>query len=443
MGRSLKNKRLANRKKIIKKKSDIKFDLLKRSVKRKLKKHLLDIGLQQVANGTIEAPENTKVNIRLLHKKHREDKFHLEKEFVNQNFDKLKKYFASGNEVVPEKIRPRLQLIESHSEESDLFRLASLTWSVPVSLGYGRRLRFLVWDDYNNKLMGIIALGDPVFNLGVRDDLIGWNSKQRMSKLVNMLDAYVLGAVPPYNLLLGGKLVSCLIKSKEVHKCFSKKYGSSKGIISNKRKHASLVAFTTSSSMGRSAVYNRLKLADNSFFSPIGYTKGWGHFHVPENLFEEMRALLVLKKHGYANDHEYGGGPNWRMRVIKSSLALIGLNPNVLKHGISREVFLCKVADNAIEYLSGRASKPKFKRLLSVKKITELALERWVVPRSIRRPEYKFWKSEDIIKLIDPSINPNFFNEFLTEYSQTNQPAIMMEKNKQKVRETFQDQSLR
>jgi Druantia protein DruA len=39
-----------------------------------------------------------------------------------------------------------------------------------VSRGYGRRMRFLIWDQSNEKLIGLIVLGDPVFNLRVRDE---------------------------------------------------------------------------------------------------------------------------------------------------------------------------------------------------------------------------------------------------------------------------------
>ena len=92
-----------------------------------------------------------------------------------------------------------LQPISSDTWEGDLFRLASLTWSVPVSNGFGRRLRFLVWDNHNGKLIGIIAIGDPVFNLSVRDNLIEWDVKARGERLVNIMDAYVLGALPPYS----------------------------------------------------------------------------------------------------------------------------------------------------------------------------------------------------------------------------------------------------
>src|ERR671933_745688 len=74
--------------------------------------------------------------------------------------------FASGAEVVPERITPRLVEVLPDSEDELLFRYASLHWSIPVSSGYGRRLRFLVVDESNDKLMGIIGLGDPVFAIG-------------------------------------------------------------------------------------------------------------------------------------------------------------------------------------------------------------------------------------------------------------------------------------
>jgi Domain of unknown function (DUF4338) len=106
---------------------------------------------------------------------------------------------------------------------------------------------------------------------------------------VNVLDAYVLGAVPPYNMLLGGKAVACLVRSCEVFDDFKRFYGNTVGIISGKRKRAELLAVTTTSSMGRSSVYNRLQLAGVQYMTSIGYTVGWGHFHIPDHLFEQIR----------------------------------------------------------------------------------------------------------------------------------------------------------
>src|SRR2546427_45165 len=102
---------------------------------------------------------------------------------------------ALGAEVVPEKIRPRLVEVQPDSDDELLFRYASLHWSIPVSSGYGRRLRFLVIDEQNGKLVGLFGLADPVFSLGARDKWIGWDIDTRKANLHHVMDAYVLGAV--------------------------------------------------------------------------------------------------------------------------------------------------------------------------------------------------------------------------------------------------------
>jgi hypothetical protein len=47
--------------------------------------------------------------------------------------------------------------------------------------------------------MGLIGLADPVFALGVRDAWTGWERDTRRERLANVMDAFVLGAVPLYN----------------------------------------------------------------------------------------------------------------------------------------------------------------------------------------------------------------------------------------------------
>ena len=129
--------------------------------------------------------------------------------------------------------------------------------------------------------MGLIAIGDPVFNLSARDKLIGWDSHDRAERLVSVMDAYVLGALPPYNMLLGGKLIASLVRTRDVYDDFVAAYGSTTGIISGKEKKARLLVVTTSSALGRSSVYNRLKLGEVSYFRPIGFTGGWDTFTSP------------------------------------------------------------------------------------------------------------------------------------------------------------------
>ena len=123
---------------------------------------------------------------------------------------------ASGTDVDPDKIRPVLIEVQPDSKEELLFRYATLHWSIPVSSGYGRRLRFIVVDEYNEKLIGVLGLGDPIFNLGKRDSWIGWSKDDRRERLHQIMDAFVLGAVPPYSYLLCGKLVAMLAASDQV-----------------------------------------------------------------------------------------------------------------------------------------------------------------------------------------------------------------------------------
>lgn len=282
-----------------------------------------------------------------------------------------------------------------------MFRLASLTWSVPVSNGFGRRLRYLVWDRSNEKLIGLFAIGDPVFNLSVRDRLIGWDAATRSKRLVNLMDAYVLGAVPPYNQLLAGKMVACLIRSREVQEEFRRVYGGTTGLISGVRKQARLLAVTTSSSMGRSSVYNRLTLGGVKYFRSIGYTRGWGHFHIPDDLFMELRRYLRSQGHPYADLHRYGDGPNWRLRTTRAALNALGIGGDILRHGVRREVFLSFLCENAAEILRTGTGEPDASSLLEVERIASHAMERWVVPRSRRDPRYQSWTRDTMRDLLE------------------------------------------
>ena len=163
------------------------------SLKRKIRRHLAKIGFTKQNDGTLSAPGDGKEAIRALHSSQRHDRLVQNREFLKTRAPKLIEHFACGGDVQPDKISPELEKIRAGTWQADLFRLASLTWSVPVSNGFGRRLRYLVWDNNNGKLIGLIAIGDPVFNLSVRDKLIGWNAQDRSARLVNVMDAYVLG----------------------------------------------------------------------------------------------------------------------------------------------------------------------------------------------------------------------------------------------------------
>jgi len=369
-------------------------------LKRNIRRHFKKLGFAKADDGTLILPGEGKEVVRGLHGGQREGKLAAGAAFLDRALSKLLPHFADGSEIDPSRIRLRLVRVVSATTEADLFRLATLTWSVPVSCGFGRRLRYLVWDDGHDRIAGIIALGDPVFNLSVRDTQIGWTVEERSHRLVNLLDAYVLGAVPPYNRLLGGKAVACLVRSRDIFDDFRSAYGKTVGIISGKAKGANLLVVTTTSSMGRSSIYNRLRLDGAHYFSSIGYTLGWGHFHITDRLFEEMREFLRLIGHPYADRHKFGEGPNWRLRTIRVALDELDINEAVLRHGIRREVFMCTLSDNALEILKKGKGKPDLSSLRTVEEISDLARTRWMVPRAIRRKDYLDWRRQGIVELI-------------------------------------------
>lgn len=369
-------------------------------LKKNIRTHFTRLGFSKGPDGMLVLADTGKETIRQLYRVQRDERISASRTLLTESLPLALPHFADGREIDPSRIRLSLRRIKADTFESDLFRIATLTWSVPVSNGYGRRLRYLVWDEGHDRLAGLFALGDPVFNLSVRDNLIGWTARDRSSRLVNMLDAYVLGAVPPYNMLLGGKAIACLIRSRDVYDDFTRTYGSTTGIISGEEKRARLLVVTTSSSMGRSSLYNRLKLDGVSYFDSIGYTVGWGHFHITDDLFVQLREYLRLAKHPYADCHRFGQGPNWRLRTIRAALGQLGINESVLKHGIQREVFFCSLAKNARRILATGKGRPDLSTLRTVEEISELARKRWIEPRALTRGEFASWKREDIPRLI-------------------------------------------
>ena len=363
--------------------------------------HLQTIGLN------VNRPDTplSKDQVRHIHRLHRQAARDRILKALGNKLDALKSEIADGVEIDPAAIQPYLVPVRAGTLESDLFRFATLQWSIPVSQGYGRRLRFLVRDRANGKLIGLFALGDPVFNLRARDNWIGWDQAGRRERLVNVMDAYVVGAVPPYSILLGGKLVTSLMASKEVSEVFDERYGDRKGTISGTQKNARLALITVTSALGKSSMHNRLKLfaneenrANNSpvvELRKIGATTGYGHFQISDELFSKLRELLRDAEHPYADGYKFGNGPNWRLRLLRAGLEFLELNADhTLKHGIQREVYVMPLACNAKEYLAGIESDAAFDHR-SVKEISNLAIKRWMAPRARRDPSYLKFQRKD------------------------------------------------
>jgi hypothetical protein len=295
---------------------------------------------------------------------------------------------ASGDSIDPSAVRPRLVVVESDSDDELLFRYTALHWSIPVSSGYGRRLRFLVLDDQNDKLIGIIGLGDPVFALGARDEWIGWSPAQRSLRLRNVMDAFVLGAVPPYRELLCGKLMAMLTTCDEVRDEFHSKYGGKTSLIQATEGDARLALITTTSALGRSSVYNRVRFQNRLLFQRVGFTRGSGEFHFANGLYGAMHEFAKENCEPTAKKQEWGTGFRNRREVIKKCLQKLDLPDQWLYHGVQREIFVVPLAANTRQFLTGERERLHWHHQ-SAGALAAAFLSRWLIPRAARDTRYR------------------------------------------------------
>lgn len=308
--------------------------------------------------------------------------------------NKLLSYIASGGEVDPRKIRPKLVQVRPDTIESKLFRYACLHWSIPISDGYGRRLRFLIFDDSNGKLIGLFGLGDPVYAVKARDEWVGWDSAAKAARLYHVMDAYVLGAVPPYSRLLAGKLVALATVCSEVRKAFVHRYKNRVSLISGKKREPHLVLITTTSALGRSSLYNRVKFKKRLVFESVGFTEGWGEFHFSDGVYEDISKFARERCVPTAKQRKWGRGFRNRRELVRKALIKLGISQEMLKHRIQREIFVAPLASNARAFLCGEDPRPRYQRL-SFLRATEFWIERWLLPRADRDNSFRDFDSQE------------------------------------------------
>jgi len=363
--------------------------------------HLHSLGFKvSTDNGELTFKGNgEKQSVRRLHDSARHLILRQQQAWVRSRWSRLHLYFADGQDVNPEAIRPTLVEVATPWQH-DLFRLARLTWSLPYSKGYGRRLRFLIMDEGNRNteghpyLIGILALQSPPLSFPPRDRLFQY-PPGRKTELVNQtMDIHTLGALPPYNHLLGGKLVALAAVSNELRDAYRRKYEGRRTEIERRILPAHLVALTTTSAFGRSSLYNRLKYNSEPIAISIGYTEGYGTFHL-EPLYPLLREYLEAQ--GISTRGGYNVGPRIKWQTCVRALERLGLSKMLLKHTVRREAFLFPLIHNLDDYMEGRVDKPVYKDL----PFADLAAywrRRWLLPRVTRVDGWREWKAERLLE---------------------------------------------
>lgn len=220
---------------------------------------------------------------------------------------------------------------------------------------------------------------------------------------IDMLDITVCGSVPPYNHILGGKLVSLLLTSPEVRAAYEQRYGDRPSVIASSmagravHRPPRLVLLGTTSLYGvGSSQYNRLRMpAENVGGIPgaeiryveLGVTEGYGSFHFSSETLNEIRILYAQTGNGRRVKHIFGEGANPRMREVREALDRVGLpSDRLLRHGSSRVVYAIPLATNFRDVLIAQSSSPEYiipgdQPTDRTQAIVDYWIERWLSKR--------------------------------------------------------------
>lgn len=306
---------------------------------------------------------------------------------------KFRSNFLSGSEIIPEKISPILIEVKPRSKEEILFKLCRTYWSMPYSKGYGRRLRFIVYDQYHKAVIGIIGLQSPPADLACRDKLIGCDKSQKLKFVNATMDAYTIGAIPPYSSLLGGKLVAGMVSTDKIRQAYWRKYAGKKSLMKKQLCSQPLIGITTTSAFGRSSIYNRLRFKSRILAEPIGYTKGFGLLHL-EGVYPDI--VKWLRGNDLFVGGGFGHGPKVRWQNISRAISKLGVSRASLQHGVKREVFLFRLVKN-FENICCNDDTPQAWALRD-ETWSRYWLNRWAIPRSKRIDGWRYQSGYDAIE---------------------------------------------
>lgn len=222
----------------------------------------------------------------------------------------------------------------------------------------------------------------------------------------SMLELNVCGAIPPYNELLGGKLVALLMLSPEVVRDYRKRYGKRPSDIASMMKGQPVVRpaelmflGTTSLYHVGSSQYNRLRLpagllrvnAPEVRWQELGSTSGFGTLHVSKLTVQCLEEAANEDGEKYVH-HVFGEGPSPKLRQFRQGLdAVLGSSSAtrsaLAKHEMTRLVYGAWLASNGPSIFHGSRQKPIYYFDPSrdvqeaVSRITDYWRERWLLMR--------------------------------------------------------------
>ncbi len=341
-------------------------------------------------NGHVTPAFLNKGHYRKIQFHSKKEQLKLQKKFIEKGIEHAEKYLINGRDIAPEKIELELRLVEEGTIEETLYRWWNLVWwSMPYQRAYGRQMRFLLWDKVHNAPFGLIGLQSPILKMSVRDDYLKI-PKSDLDYVINQsMQAQRIGALPPYNQILGGKMVALSVTCNELRQAYKEKYRDLETVIEKRIIEPNLLFITTTSAFGRSSIYNRLNYDGSQVAKSLGYTQGSGSFHISEEIYCEIQKFL--RRRSIDTNTTFGYGPSRKVKLLSQALSLLNLIEYEF-HNLKREFFLFPVAKNINDVINEKAKPIYYER-----KLNDLAAfwrNRWCIPRSQRDTNWKDFDSK-------------------------------------------------
>lgn len=317
------------------------------------------------------------------------------KGFLLKFLPEAKRFLKDGAQIKPEEISLELREVKGGSFDALLFRWWALVWwSTAPQRTCGRQLRFLLWDKTHNAPFGLITVQSPYLHLSVRDRFLELKKEEKDFWVNCSLNAQRVGALPPYNELLGGKLVALALTCNELREAYRRKYKDSLSLVSGRRL-TELLFITTGSAFGRSSIYNRLKYYDEEVAISLGFSDGKGTFHFPEELYSELRSYLKTKEPSLFRKT---CGPTKSIIVLEHALRHLKLK-NFVAHNVKREFYLFPLVKNLKGVLHKKEAPLFYDR--PFKELERYFKERYLLPRAERVVTWKNFKREEFFKEVE------------------------------------------
>lgn len=217
----------------------------------------------------------------------------------------------------------------------------------------------------------------------------------------NMMDIIVCGAIPPYNELLGGKLVSILACSPQVISDYTNRYKKQVSEIASRMKGKKVIRDSRLAYMGTTSLYaigssqyNRIKVPIAEDFElvykKVGVTEGFGTVYFSKYTTDLLSRILEILDGGKKINHIFGEGTSPRFRLISRGVASLGLKADsFLQHYSPRIVYCMELAKNSKDFLNGYTSELQYAFDLNspesiaqvTRKMSDFWYERWLQSR--------------------------------------------------------------